>query len=191
MFFEFESEHFSMKSEFSFRYICIPDGLHWKMILLYDLTCKIVSKEKNKKGRREYDMDKRQKKRNKSHGLKRILAVGLSFSMLFTTAAPAMASGGPDDRMIDGTDVTQEELKAALAQEQDLYPEGGIEFFQSQISTVEGEKKQLVIVRRGSTAQQTTVDFKALDVSATYGEDYLLTVKDGFTKKRSTVSADR
>lgn len=153
------------------------------MILLYDLTCEIVSKEKNKKGRREYDMDKRQKKRNKSHGLKRILAVGLSFSMLFTTAAPAMASGGPDDRMIDGTDVTQEELKAALAQEQDLYPEGGIEFFQSQISTVEGEKKQLVIVRRGSTAQQTTVDFKALDVSATYGEDYLLTVKDGFTKK--------
>lgn len=128
-------------------------------------------------------MDKRQKKRNKSHGLKRILAVGLSFSMLFTTAAPAMASGGSDDRMIDGTDVTQEELKAALAQEQDLYPEGGIEFFQSQISTVEGEKKQLVIVRRGSTAQQTTVDFKALDVSATYGEDYLLTVKDGFTKK--------
>ena len=128
-------------------------------------------------------MDKRQKKRNKSHGLKRILAAGLSFSMLFTTAAPAMASGGADDRMIDGTDVTQEELKAALAQEQDLYPEGGIEFFQSQISTVEGEKKQLVIVRRGSTAQQTTVDFKALDVSATYGEDYLLTVKDGFTKK--------
>lgn len=128
-------------------------------------------------------MYKRQKKRNKSHRLKRILAAGLSFSMLFTTAAPAMASGGADDRMIDGTDVTQEELKAALAQEQDLYPEGGIEFFQSQISTVEGEKKQLVIVRRGSTAQQTTVDFKALDVSATYGEDYLLTVKDGFTKK--------
>lgn len=108
-----------------------------------------VTSFKEKKGRREYDMDKRQKKRNKSHGLKRILAVGLSFSMLFTTVTPAMASGGTDDRVIDGTDVTQEELKAALAQEQDLYPEGGIEFFQSQISAVEGEKKHLPGLRSG------------------------------------------
>lgn len=112
-------------------------------------------------------------------GIKRFLALCLGASMLFTDVFPAAAAGvsGGGTSVLD-VGVTEEELRDALAQETDVYPDGGFEFFETQLTVEEGGKKQLVIVRRGGRSQEATVDFKAVDVSATYGEDYLLTVKE-------------
>ena len=126
------------------------------------------------------------KMKNKHAGqkLKQLLAAGLSFSMVFSGVLPAAAAGTETQkRTVAGTPVTEEELKEALAQDAALYPEGGFEFLETQISGEEGTKKQLIIVRRGGTDQTASVEFKAVDVSATYGEDYLLTVDDGIFRK--------
>lgn len=110
-------------------------------------------------------------------GIRRFLALCLSASMLFADVLPAAAVGGGESSVLD-TGVTDEELREALAQEAEVYPDGGFEFFESQLTVEEGGKQQLVIVRRGGRSQEATVDFKAVDVSAAYGEDYLLTVKE-------------
>ena len=126
------------------------------------------------------------KMKNKHAGqkLRQLLAAGLSFSMVFSGVLPAAAAGTETQaRTVAGTPVTEEELKEALAQDAALYPEGGFEFLETQISGEEGTKKQLIIVRRGGTDQKASVEFKAVDVSATYGEDYLLTVDDGIFRK--------
>lgn len=119
-------------------------------------------------------------KKKITRNFKRFLALGLSVSMIFADLLPAAASvteGSAGTEILE-SGITQEQLKEALAQDSELYPDGGIEFFISQISAEEGEKQQLILVRRGGTEQETTVDFKSIDISATYGEDYLLTAKE-------------
>ena len=123
-------------------------------------------------------------KKHVGQRLKQLLASGLSLSMIFTGVVPAAAAETETQvRTVAGTQITEAQLKEALAQDKELYPEGGFEFLETQISCEEGTKKQLVIVRRGGTDQTASVDFKAVDVSAAYAEDYLLTVGDGLFKK--------
>ena len=123
-------------------------------------------------------------KKHVGQRLKQLLASGLSLSMIFTGVVPAAAAETETQvRTVAGTQITEVQLKEALAQDKELYPEGGFEFLETQISCEEGTKKQLVIVRRGGTDQTASVDFKAVDVSAAYAEDYLLTVGDGLFKK--------
>lgn len=115
-----------------------------------------------------------------SRRFRRLAAVGVAASLLFTDAVPMFAEKGTGgaDTFLFGTDITEEALKETLKADEALYPDGRFEFFQSQLTAKEGEKQQLVIVRRGSVAQKATVDFKAVDISAAYGEDYLLTVEE-------------
>ena len=111
---------------------------------------------------------------------RRIAAMGVAASLLFTDAAPMFAEKGTggEGTFLFGTDITEEALKETLKADEALYPDGRFEFFQSQLTAKEGEKQQLVIVRRGGVDQKATVDFKAVDISAAYGEDYLLTVEE-------------
>ncbi len=111
---------------------------------------------------------------------KRFASLLLAASLVFTGALPAAGeSGRPEtDDFIFGSDITKEALEETLKADRELYPEGRFEFFLSRLTAKEGEKQQLVIVRRGNTDQAATVDFKAVDVSASYGEDYLLTVEE-------------
>lgn len=113
--------------------------------------------------------------------LKRLAALGLSIALTFTDLISVCADVKQDKEsaFILGSDITKEQLKAALEQDSELYPDGGFEFFVSQIDGREGgERQQLVIVRRGGNDSEATVDFKAVDVSASYGNDYLLTVEE-------------
>lgn len=116
--------------------------------------------------------------------IKRFTAAGLAVSLLFTEM-PSMFAAQEKEAFILGSDITEEELKEALRADEELYPEGRFEFFTPQLTAEEGEKQQLVIVRRGGAAQEATVDFKAVDVSATYGEDYLLTVEESDHVKKT------
>lgn len=109
--------------------------------------------------------------------LKRFTAAGLAVSLMFTEI-PSVFAGQNKDTFILGSDITKTELEEALKADEELYPEGRFEFFMPQLTAQEGEKQQLVIVRRGGANQEATVDFKAVDVSAAYGEDYLLTVEE-------------
>ena len=97
------------------------------------------------------------KMKNKHAGqkLKQLLAAGLSFSMVFSGVLPAAAAGTETQkRTVAGTPVTEEELKEALAQDAALYPEGGFEFLETQISGEEGTKKQLRKQRKSFLLQQ-------------------------------------
>lgn len=117
----------------------------------------------------------------KRKNLKRFLALALSAALSFTDVISAMADvkNNDSDSYIAGTDMTKEQLEEALAQDKALYPDGRFEFFISQVNGEEGGKRQeLIIVRRGGTESEATVNFKAVDVSAAYGDDYLLTVKE-------------
>lgn len=111
---------------------------------------------------------------------RKFLALCLSASMLFMDILPVMAerSGDSAGSSVFGAGVTEEQMKEALAQEKEIYPNGGFEFFEPQLTVEEGDVRRLVIVRRGGTEKEASVDFKAVDVSAVYGEDYLLTVRE-------------
>lgn len=79
----------------------------------------------------------------------------------------------------DAGEISDAQLKKALAEDKEKYPKGGLEFFESQVVGSEGDKQlELTVVRRGGTEQEATVDFKAVDVSATYGKDYTLSVEE-------------
>lgn len=100
-----------------------------------------MEKEENFKKR---NGKKVRKMKNKHAGqkLKQLLAAGLSFSMVFSGVLPAAAAGTETQkRTVAGTPVTEEELKEALAQDAALYPEGGFEFLETQISGEERYKE--------------------------------------------------
>ena len=92
---------------------------------------------------------------------KRFIALLLCFVMTFSNVSYAAVA----DTTNADSGVSDEVLKAALAEDVELYPDGGFEFFLSQLEGTEGDKKaELVIVRRGGTKQEATVDFKAVGV---------------------------
>lgn len=119
---------------------------------------------------------------------KRFLALMLSFVMMFSGVA---AYAKPVES--EGT-LSDEALKEALEADTENYPDGGFEFFLSQLEGTEGDPQmELTIVRRGGNDAKASVDFKAVGVSAAYGEDYTLSVDESvFTKRvlESTVEAD-
>lgn len=130
------------------------------------------------------------KKRNwpKSRNLKRFLAVGLSVTLSLSNFISVMADVKASDtsEYLDGTEITKKQLKDALAQDKELYPDGAVEFFSTQIAGKEGgERQHLIIVRRGGNDKEATVNFKAIDVSASYGKDYLLTVEESASVSRT------
>ena len=119
---------------------------------------------------------------------KRFLALMLSMVMVFsgtvTYAEPA------ESEKTDAID--DKALKEALEAESDTYPDGAFEFFLSQLEGTEGDPQmELTIVRRGGNGAEASVDFKAVGISAAYGEDYTLSVDESmFTKRVLESTAD-
>lgn len=112
---------------------------------------------------------------------KRFIAFLLCFAMTMSNVSYVAAANTTNA----DSGISDKELKAALAEDVELYPDGGFEFFISQLEGTEGDKKaELVIVRRGGTQQEATVDFKAVGISAGYGEDYLISVRESWLKNR-------
>lgn len=112
---------------------------------------------------------------------KRFLALMLCFALLFSSV-----SVSADDVANKSSETIDDAvLKAALEEDTENYPDGGFEFFLSQLEGTEGDATmELLIVRRGGNDAEATVDFKAVGVSAAYGEDYTLSVKESaFTKR--------
>lgn len=119
---------------------------------------------------------------------KRFLALMLSMVMVFsgtvTYAEPA------ESEKTDAID--DKALKEALEAESDTYPDGAFEFFLSRLEGTEGDPQmELTIVRRGGNGTEASVDFKAVGISAAYGEDYTLSVDESmFTKRVLESTAD-
>ncbi len=60
------------------------------------------------------------------------------------------------------------------------HPNGMFEVLAPQISTAEGEEFDYYVVRRGGTEGEVSVNIKAIEISAKYGEDFVLQEKDMF-----------
>ena len=72
------------------------------------------------------------------------------------------------------------ELEEELAAKSDVYPQGGFAFYEKSAAAAEGDGDIAVqVVRWGDTSQAATLDVKAVDLTAAYGEDYTLYYKTG------------
>ena len=129
------------------------------------------------------------------HGLKSVVSVLLSISMVMTSmTVPAYAA--PDNAAEDNaaeeavteapveneaTDISgldlENELKNVVDPEE--YPDGVISIGETMLNVKEGNETTIRIVRGGNTDKEARVTFKAIDVSAKYGKDYTLEVKGG------------
>ncbi len=123
-----------------------------------------------------------QMKRKKFRLLKRSLALLTIIAMMSSEVLPVSAANGEDSGGVNGLGITEEQLQQELQQGIEQYPDGRIEFYNTELTAQEGDtqKQELVIVRRGGLDQEASVEFKAISVSAAYGEDYLLKVKEKF-----------
>jgi len=100
---------------------------------------------------------------------KRCIASLLIFTMFFTVFPVTVFA---DDR-------TEEQIRQRLLASVDsaVYSDGVIDFLTPRMETSEDlEYVEFAIVRRGNTDAEAGVTFKAIDVSAKYGEDYLIKV---------------
>ena len=99
-------------------------------------------------------------------------------ALLGTELAPMVSYAAPAPA------VDEQELKETLAASIEEYPDGLFGFYETQLEGTEGEKREILVVRQGGTENAASVVFKAIDVSASYGQDYLLTVKESaFTER--------
>ncbi len=104
--------------------------------------------------------------------LKKILSLVLAGSMVLTSYPVSAAPAGTD---------LKDQLRNSVSDEQ--YPNGLIGIGETQLTVNEGEKTTIKVCRQGNTDSEATVHFKAIDVSAAYGQDYLLTVVHSGLKK--------
>ncbi|MEA4933860.1 MAG: S-layer homology domain-containing protein [Lawsonibacter sp.] len=86
-----------------------------------------------------------------------------------------------------------EQLRQQLQQAADetAYPNGLFELLTTRMNTSEDMSYvEIAVVRKGGTAGAASVTLKAIDVTAEYGEDYTLSVKDGLFYKTLPKNAD-
>ncbi len=106
-------------------------------------------------------------------------------ALLGTELAPMVSYAAPAPA------VDEQELKETLAASIEEYPDGLFGFYETQLEGTEGEKREILVVRQGGTENAASVVFKAIDVSASYGQDYLLTVKESaFTERTLEAEPD-
>lgn len=60
------------------------------------------------------------------------------------------------------------------------HPHGMFEVLAPKISTTEGDVFNYYVLRRGGTEGEVSIDIKAVELSAKYGEDFVLQEKDAF-----------
>ncbi len=85
--------------------------------------------------------------------------------------------------MVSEAHAESEMLRSELAARAEEYPEGAFAFYTSASDAAEGSDDIAVkVVRIGDTSAAASVDVKAADVTAKYGDDYSLYFKDGLTQ---------
>lgn len=91
-----------------------------------------------------------------------------------------------------GAEKTEDTLKTQLRNSvsDEEYPNGLFGLGETQLSVTEGKKTKITIVRQGNTDKKATVHFKAVDISAAYGEDYVLTVIHSAVKKEQLAAPE-
>lgn len=105
-------------------------------------------------------------------GISFILAAAMVVTMIPATALQAETQQQPD---------LKNQMRTAVSDQE--YPNGLLGFGKTQITVTEKEQKKITVVRQGNTDKEATVKFKAVDVSATYASDYLLTVVHSAIRK--------
>ncbi len=110
--------------------------------------------------------------------LKRFLSMTLTLSMLASSIQPAVYAAqqaAEEEAFFEAQEeALEEELRDMVGDEE--HPEGVIEFGQTLYDVAEDGEDTLTIVREGNTDNEASVTFKAVDVSASYGKDYTLSV---------------
>lgn len=104
---------------------------------------------------------------------KKIFSFVIAGSMVLTSFPVSAAPASETD--------LKEQMRSSVSDED--YPNGLVGFGETQLTVIEGEKKTITVFRQGNTDKEATVRFKAIDVSAEYGSDYLLTVVHSGLKK--------
>ena len=101
--------------------------------------------------------------------MRRMISILLALLMLLSILPiQALAAENPDEEKL-----RQELSKMVDAEE---YPDGLISFLTPRMECAEGQEfVEFVVARYGSTNSEATVEFKAIDISAKYGEDYYIT----------------
>ena len=102
---------------------------------------------------------------------KSVLALSLCGAMLLSDTGPLVEAWAEEQ--------AEEALAQTLLDASGQYPEGAFTIGEPQLTGTEGEKMELTILRQGARDQEARVSLKAVDVSALYGKDYILTVKEG------------
>ena len=108
----------------------------------------------------------------------RSIAALLTVIMLVTILPTAQISAAVEEARAQ-----EEAFKAELAAYAEQYPDGAFAFYEANSEITEGEGDVAVrVVRLGDTSAQASVDLKAADGTAFYGDDYEVYFKEGFTK---------
>ena len=109
---------------------------------------------------------------------KKVIAAALVTALSFQTL-PLTQYGNWSSEV----NAESEQLRTELAAKTADYPEGAFAFYTATSDTAEGDGDITVkVVRMGGTASAASVDIKAVDVTAKYGEDYSVYVADGMKK---------
>ncbi|MGD9567741.1 MAG: S-layer homology domain-containing protein [Sedimentibacter sp.] len=104
--------------------------------------------------------------------LKKIISFILIFSTLLSLVTPAYAYDDMYEQKL------KEELRIAVDETE--YPNGLFEFLTTRMNTSEDKTSvEFAIVRKGGISGKASITFKAIDVSAKYGEDYTISVPKG------------
>lgn len=111
----------------------------------------------------------------KKRDRKKKIAMLLSIALLGTELFPVTGYAA-EDRAAE--EAQEQALREELSQNAAEYPNGLFGFHTTQIQGTEGEKLEITVVRQGGTEGEASVSLKAVDVSASYGNDYLMTVKE-------------
>jgi uncharacterized repeat protein (TIGR02543 family) len=106
---------------------------------------------------------------------KKVLSLLLAVVMLSGITPVSFAESGDDA-------VLRQTLFESVKEEE--YPNGMIDFLTPRMETSEDVKtSEFAVIRRGNTDEAASVTFKAVDMTAKYGEDYKIKIKDGLFKK--------
>ncbi len=112
--------------------------------------------------------------------LKRIVSSVLCVSIFFSQSINIFAETAAQEKALD------QQLEAELRGNDEFvkqYPKGQFDFLAAKMNASENlDSVEIAVVRKGGTEGEVSVDLKAIDISAKYGEDYVIKVEDSFFK---------
>ena len=105
-----------------------------------------------------------------------VLSIVLMFSQCINVFAETLAQEKENDKKLEMQLRGSDEFAA-------LYPNGKFDFLAATMNASENlDSVEIAVVRKGGTKGEAEIDLKAIDVSAKYGEDYVIKVGDSFFK---------